>query len=145
MSKALDFFHTDLGVKNTMSGSIVGFERSTGGRLFVTHFFENSNHGNGFLGVEKKTTGFGFGGGGGDSANHFATNVNGTIGPGVGRRAGCAGKGGEEEIAGSTATSIRKNEIGGVGAHCKNHITGVILTDSGIGVGGEIVKEHVAS
>ena len=57
---------------------------------------------------------------------------------------GGAGKCGEEEMAGSTATSIWKHEIGGIGAYGKNHIAGVI-TDSGIGVGGGIVKEHVAS
>lgn len=46
-------------------------------------------------------------------------------------------------MAGCTAASIRENEIGGIGAYGKYHIASVI-TDCGIGVGGEVVKEHVA-
>ena len=76
--ESLGFFHANLGVKNTVIGGVVGFERSAGGRLFVTHFFESSNHGKGFLGVEEETAGFSFGGGGSNSADCFTKDMYGT-------------------------------------------------------------------
>ena len=89
--KSLRLFHANLRVENTVSGSIVGFKWSTSSRLFVTHFFQSSKHRHGFLGIEEEAASFGFGGGGGNSANGFAQDMNSTVELGVGRRAGGAG------------------------------------------------------
>lgn len=78
-------------MKNSVSGGVVGFKRSARGGLFVAHFFESSNDGNGFLGVKEETAGFGFGGGGSDSADCFTEDMDGTVRCGIGRRAGSAG------------------------------------------------------
>jgi hypothetical protein len=58
--KGLGFFHANLSFEDTGGSGVVSFERSTSGRLFVTHLFEGSDHGDSFLSIEKKTTSFGF-------------------------------------------------------------------------------------
>ena len=141
--KSFRFFHAYFSMKNTVSHRVVGFEGSAGRRLGMTHFFKSSNHGNSLLGVEKEAAGFGFRGGGGDGADGFAKNVNGTIGLGIRRRAGSGGKGGEEKMTRSTAASIRKNKVGGIGGYGKDHVAGIIANGS-IGMRGEIIKKHVA-
>ena len=105
----------------------------------MPHFDESSNDGNGFLGVQEKTASFGFGSGGGNGTNGFAEYVNGAIGLGVRRRAGDTGKGSEEKMASSTASSIWKNKVGGIGADGKNHVTGMVA-DGSIRMRGEIVE-----
>lgn len=134
---------TNFGVKNAMSGGIVGFKGSASGRLFVSHFFKSGNHGNGFLGVEEKTTCFSFGGRGGNSTNGFAKNVNSTIGFGVRWRAGGTGKVCKKEMTGGAAASIRKGKIGSVRADGEDHVTGAIPNGS-IRMRGKVVKKHVA-
>ena len=46
-------------------------------------------------------------------------------------------------MASSTAASIRKNKVGGIGANGKNHVAG-ILADGSIGMSEKIIKKHVA-
>ena len=46
-------------------------------------------------------------------------------------------------MACSTAASIRKNKVDGIGGHGKDHVGGIIANGS-IGMRGEIVKKHVA-
>ena len=141
--KSFGLFHANLGMKNTVSRRVVGFKESASRRLFRTHFFESSNHGNSLLGVEKEAAGFGFGGGCGGGANGLAKNMDGTIGLWIRRRAGSGGKGCKEKMACSTAASIRKDKVGGIGGYSKDHVAGIIANGS-IGMRGEIVKKHVA-
>ena len=86
--KCFGFFHTNLGMKDTMSSGIVGFERSTSDRLLMAHFFKGSANGDGILCIEEQTASFGFGGGGSNSANGFAENMNGTVAFGIRRITG---------------------------------------------------------
>ena len=69
--------------------------------------------------------------------------MNGTIGLGIWRRAGSGGKGCKEKMAGSTAASIWKDKVGGIGGYGKDHVACIIANGS-IGMSGEIVKKHVA-
>jgi hypothetical protein len=138
------FFHADSGVKDTVSSGVVGLQGSASRRLFVTHFFKGGDHGDGLLGVEKKATGFGFGGRGGDSSNRFAKDVYGTVGLGIRRGGDGTWEAGQEKMTRCTAASVWKHKIGGIGADGENHVAGVI-TDRGIRMCGEVVQEHVAS
>jgi hypothetical protein len=72
-----------------------------------------------------------------------AKNMDGTIKLGSGRQAGCNREIGQEEIASITTTGIWERKIGSIRADSKDHVAGVI-TDGGIGMSGELVKEHVA-
>lgn len=141
--KSLRFFHADLRVENTVSGRVVGFEGSAGRRLWMPHLFKGGNHGNSLLGVEEDATRFSFRGGGGNGTNGFAKDMNSAVGLGVRGRAGGTGKVGKEKMAGSTAASIGKNKVGGVGADGENHVAGMIA-DGSIGMSGKIVEKHVA-
>ena len=73
-------FHAYSSVKDAVGSGIVGFEWCTERWLWVTHFCEGSANGNRLLGVEKQTTNFGFGCGGGHGAERLATDVNGAVG-----------------------------------------------------------------
>ena len=117
-----------------MGGGIVGFERSTAaGWLFVAHFFKGGDDWNGFLSVEKKTTGFGFGCRRGNASNSLADDVDCTAWLGL-RRIG--GRGVTEDIDACTTTaSIGVCEIGGVSNDAENHVTGA-ETSGRIGMGG---------
>ena len=143
MSKALDFFHSDLRMENTVSCRVVGLQRSTSRRLWMAHFDKSSANGNSLLGIKEETAGFGFRSRGSYSSDGFAENMNRAIEPGIRRRTGGAGKIGEEKLASSTTASIGKNEVSSVRADSKYHVTGVIA-DGSIGMGREIIKEHVA-
>ena len=59
--KGFGFFHSHLSLQDAGGSGVVSFKRSTSGRLFVTHLFEGSDHGDSFLSIEKDTAGFGFG------------------------------------------------------------------------------------
>ena len=140
--KSFGLFHADLGMKNTGSRRVVGFKGSAGRRLVMTHFFKSCKHGNSFFAFRKEAAGFGFRGGCGDGANGLAKKMNGTIGLGIRRRAGSGWKGGKEKMARSSAASIRKNEVGGIGGYGKDHVAGIIVNGS-IGMCGELIKKHV--
>lgn len=136
------FFHANFGVENPVCSGIVGLKRSTGCRLRMAQFCESGEHWDGFLRVEKQTSGFGFRGRGSDCSNGFAENVNCTVGDRIGRGAGGTGKGGEEKVTSSTAAGIGEDKVSGVGADSKNHVTGMV-PDGGIGVRGEVVEQHI--
>ncbi len=141
--KSFGFFHADCGVENTVSRGIVGFQGSASRRLFVAHFFKGSDHGNSLLGVEKKTTGFGFGGRGSNSANGFAEDMNSTIGLGIRRGGDGTVEASQEKMSGCSAASIGKDEIGGIGADGEDHVA-CVVPDRGIGMSGKVVEKHVA-
>ena len=130
-------------MKNTMCRRVVGFDRGAGRRLWMPHFDESGNDGDGCLSVQEETASFGFGSGGSNGTNGFAEDMNGAIGLGVRRRAGGTWKGSEEKMASSTASSIRKNKVGGIGADSKNHVAGMVA-DGSIRMRGEIVEQHIA-
>ena len=140
--ESFGFFHAHGGVENTMCCRIVSLKRSASRRLFVPHFFEGGDHGDGFLGVEKETTGFGFRGRGSNRPNGFAKDVNGAIGGWSRRGTGGTRKSGQEKMTGSTAASVGKDKVCGIGADGKDHVAGMI-TDGGDGMCGKVVKEHV--
>ena len=131
-------------MENAVSCRVVGLQRSTGRRLGMAHFDQSSAHGNSLLSIKEETASFGFRGRGSNSSDGFAENMNRAIELGMRRRAGGAGKIGEEKMAGSTTASIGKNEVSSVRADSENHVTGVIA-DGSIGMGREIIKKHVAS
>jgi hypothetical protein len=95
------------------------------------------------LGIEEETTGFSLRSRGSNCAYCSAKNMDGTIKLGSGRRAGCTREIGQEEIASSTTMGIWERKLGSIRADSKDHVAGMI-TDGGIGMRGEIVKEHVA-
>ena len=75
-------FHADGGMEDTVRGGIVGLDWCPRLGLFVSHFFKSGANGDCFLSIEKQTPNFGFGGGGGDSLESFAEDVNGAVGVG---------------------------------------------------------------
>ena len=90
--KGFRTFHADLRTENTCGSSVVGFERRACGRLWVTHLCEGSNNGDGLLGIEKETAGFGFRGRGSNTPKGFAENMDSTVGGGFRGIAGGSGE-----------------------------------------------------
>ena len=80
----LGFFEANLGMKNTVSSRVIGFEGRAVGRLQMTHFLESSADRDGILGVEEKGADFSFGDGGCNAAKRFAKDMNWTVGFGFG-------------------------------------------------------------
>ena len=141
--KGFRFFHADLSMENAVSSGIVGFKRSTGGRLRMTHFDESGVHGNSLLSIEKEAASFSFRGRGRNGADGFAKNMDGAVELGILRRAsGTTGEISQEKMASSTTAGILENKIGGIGTDSEDHVAGVIA-DGGIRMCGEIVDEHV--
>jgi hypothetical protein len=90
---------------------LVSFERSACGRLFMGHFFKGSDHGNSFLGVEKKATCFSFRGKGRGSVLQRAWIA--PLGVGLGGALGALGRSAsEKEVTCSTAASIGEHKQG---------------------------------
>jgi hypothetical protein len=113
--KCFGAFHADLRFKDAGSSGTVGFERSTRGRLRMSHFDEGSKKRDSGLSVKKKTAGLSFGSGGCNTFEGFAEYVNSTIGSGIGRIGGGTGVVSEEKMTSSTTAGIGQNEIGGIG------------------------------
>ena len=137
-------FESDIGVKDTVGSGVVGFEWCAVWRLWVTHFLKGSEHWDGFLGVQEKCTGFGFGGGCGDSAECLAKNVDGAICFGVRSDTSGGWECRQEKMtSSSSAAGIGEYEVSSVGANGEDHITGV-LADCSIWMRVKVIKEHVA-
>jgi hypothetical protein len=133
-------FYADLCFENIVGGGIVGFERSTTGRLFVTHFFKSGDDENGLLSIQKRTTSFGFGCRRGNAPKSLAEDVDCTVGFGlrrIGRRSVT-----EDIDASATTASIREHKIGGVGDYVEDHVAGVEKKGC-IWMGGEIIEEMI--
>jgi len=46
-------------------------------------------------------------------------------------------------VARRSTTCVGENEVRGIGAYCEDHVA-CVITDLGVGMGGEVVEEHVA-
>jgi hypothetical protein len=121
-----------------MGGRIVGFKGSARDRLVMAQFFESSDDRYCFLAVQEEASSFSFCSGSGNASNCFAENMDGSIGFRC-RRIGSRLIA-EEVQASAAAACIRKNKICGISDYVKNHVAGIV-SDDGIGVGSQIVKE----
>jgi hypothetical protein len=134
--KGFGYFHADLGLEDTRGSGVIGFERSDGGKLFVAHLFEGSDHGGRCLSIEKETASFGFRVRGSNGTECFVENMDGTVEFGCGRSANCTWEISEEIITGSTTACVGKDKVHGVGANGEDRATGVV-SNGGIWVGGK--------
>ena len=102
--KGFGSFHAHLSIEDVVSSRVVSLKRGTGERLGMTHLFEGSDKGDGFLGIEEEATSFGFGGGGGNTTDSLAEYVNRAIGGRVGGKFGAVV--GEVKKSGATTARI---------------------------------------
>jgi hypothetical protein len=101
----------------------------------MTEFFEHGSHGAGVFASDLDSASFGLGSGRNNVFDSLAEDVDGTIDTVTLEPT--------EVIVDSRSTAcLRLDEVGGIGPDFENHIAGVVA-DDGIGVGVEVVHEHV--
>ena len=93
-------------MEDAEGGGVIGLERSAGRRLRMAHLRESSEDRNGFLGVEKKGTGLGFGGGSSNGADCFAKDMDSGVGGRGGRGTDGGRESGQKKMAGGSTASI---------------------------------------
>ena len=99
-------FEANVSVEDAEGGRVIGFERSAGRWLRMTHLCQRSDDRNSFLGVEKKGTGLGFGGGSSNGADCFAKDMDSGVGGREGRSTDSGRESGQKKMAGGSTASI---------------------------------------